>query len=165
MSDHNKENGTWKRGVVFLKEIVPRFALTFVANTVYGENYETRPMAHSWTQEADRLEVEYSWKKKDWHRFRISAAPVPVAIETGSEHEFITEHYWGYTQLNATATSQYEVQHPRWMCYPVNDYSIEVDFGAVYGEAFSFLSGLKPQSVLLAEGSEVSVKAGHRIRV
>jgi uncharacterized protein YqjF (DUF2071 family) len=29
------ENNTWKRGAVFSKEIVPKQALTFVANTFY----------------------------------------------------------------------------------------------------------------------------------
>ncbi|MCB9261021.1 MAG: DUF2071 domain-containing protein [Flavobacteriales bacterium] len=37
------DNGIWKRGVVFIKEIVPKRALTFVANTVYNENYEILP--------------------------------------------------------------------------------------------------------------------------
>lgn len=40
------DRDTWKRGVVFIKEIVPKPALTFVANTVYQENYETLPMQH-----------------------------------------------------------------------------------------------------------------------
>src|SRR6185503_10721641 len=39
-----RDQGEWKRGVVFIKEIVPRAALAFVANTLYNENYETMPM-------------------------------------------------------------------------------------------------------------------------
>ncbi len=159
----HKENGIWKRGTVFLKEFVPRMAITLVANTLYGENYDTLPMAHSWRQEAESLEVEYRWKKKGWHHIRVSAAPFPVAMETGSEHEFITEHYWGFTRHGDLKTSQYEVEHPRWMCYPVKDYSIDVDFGAVYGAPFAFLSGEQPRSVLLAEGSEVTVRTGSKI--
>src|SRR5262249_31152496 len=46
------QDGTeWKRGVVFIKEIVPKPALTFVANTAYGEHYETMRMDHSWIQD------------------------------------------------------------------------------------------------------------------
>src|SRR5688500_2284903 len=37
----HKCTGEWKRGVVFIKEIVPLPTLTFVANTIYKENYET----------------------------------------------------------------------------------------------------------------------------
>lgn len=40
------EGGAWKRGVVFIKELVPKCALTFVANTVYQEHYQTVPMKH-----------------------------------------------------------------------------------------------------------------------
>jgi len=46
-----------KRGVVFIKEIVPRAALTFVANTVYGEHYQTLPMRHTWQNLEDSLKV------------------------------------------------------------------------------------------------------------
>ena len=37
------ENGQTKRGVVFIKEIVPRHILTFIANTFYKEHYQTLP--------------------------------------------------------------------------------------------------------------------------
>ncbi len=53
------ENGEWKRGVVFIKEIVSKRALTFVANTVYNENYETMPMSHNWSENEDLRVVEY----------------------------------------------------------------------------------------------------------
>ena len=57
-------DGEIKRGVVFVKEIVPKPALTFVANTVYKENYETLPMKHSWNILEDSLTVDYQWKMK-----------------------------------------------------------------------------------------------------
>lgn len=160
-----QENGVWKRGVVFIKEFVPRLAITLVANTLYKENYETMPMKHRWTAEDGSLEVDYSWKKNGWHNFRVQADSTPSAIETASEFEFITEHYWGYARLTDRVTSQYEVQHPRWMCYPVRNYSVNVDFAKVYGDGFAFLNRQEPASVLLAEGSEISVQAGNRIFV
>ncbi len=68
-----KDNGEWKRGVVFVKEIVPKPALTFVANTVYKENYETMPMSHSWTTD-ENLKVEYKWKKARWNSLTVIAS-------------------------------------------------------------------------------------------
>lgn len=53
----------WRRGVVFIKEIVPKPTLTFVANTIYNENYETMPMQHSWYENNEVRAVEYKWKK------------------------------------------------------------------------------------------------------
>ena len=32
------ENGAWKRGAVFISEIVPKYAISFVANTFYNEH-------------------------------------------------------------------------------------------------------------------------------
>jgi uncharacterized protein YqjF (DUF2071 family) len=158
-----QDAGEWKRGVVFIKEIVPRAALTLVANTLYGEHYETMPMQHTWETEANTLKVEYRWKKSLWHTFSVEADSNAVPLEAGSEAEFITEHYWGYTKINAQKTSEYQVEHPRWEIYPTRNYSIDVDFGKVYGSGFSFLSTEKPVSVFLAEGSEIKVKAGKRI--
>jgi hypothetical protein len=43
---------------------VPRSALTFIANTLYHENYETRPMRHVWEKTIDKLRIAYIWKKK-----------------------------------------------------------------------------------------------------
>ncbi|MCX2742167.1 YqjF family protein [Pontibacter anaerobius] len=153
------ERGEWKRGVVFIKEIVPKPALTFVANTIYNENYETMPMKHRWEEtEGERL-VAYSWRNNSrWQTFSVRASKEATAIATGSETEFITEHYWGYARVSDTRTNEYEVTHPRWNAYTVLDYTITVDFGEVYGQGFSFLNNQEPASVMLAEGSEITVE-------
>lgn len=154
------DQGQWKRGVVFIKEIVPKPALTFVANTLYNEHYETMPMKHYWERIGNKLKVEYQWKKKSWNSFSVVTEDASTPIAVGSEEEFITEHYWGYTESAPGKTSEYGVQHPRWEVYKTVDYTIDVDFQDIYGSAFAFLQGEKPVSVFLAEGSEVSVKAG-----
>ncbi|WP_420601855.1 YqjF family protein [Flagellimonas sp.] len=153
------ENGEWKRGVVFIKEIVPKRALTFVANTVYNENYETLPMEHSWSLENDQRTVQYRWKKNNqWNSIKVKASMEQFNIEPNSETEFITEHYWGYAKVNGQKSNEYEVTHPKWEVYKVNDHEINVDFGAVYGEEFEFLNAMEPTSVMLAEGSEITVE-------
>jgi hypothetical protein len=83
-------------------------------------------------------------------------------IEADSAEEFFTEHYWGYTK-RGNWTSEYAVLHPRWTIYPVLQYSIDVDFGALYGDRFASLTMSQPESVLLAEGSKIEVRAGERI--
>lgn len=154
----------WKRGVVFIKEIVPRRAIAFLANTLYGENYEALPMEHQIIKSESKIEVSYRWKKMQWHSLSISAESTPVVFGRGSEEEFITEHYWGYTALSSSQTSEYEVVHPVWSVYPVRNVSVAVDFGLVYGNTFSFLNVQKPDSVFLAEGSDIAVKTGIRLR-
>lgn len=159
----HKSDGAWKRGVVFIKEFVPKPALTIVANTVYRENYETLRMAHSWSFAEDKQIVEYRWKKGNWNSLKVITDRNSQPIIQNSEEEFITEHYWGYTKLSDKHTSEYGVEHPKWEVYKTLDYSIDVDFAAVYGKRFAFLSGQKPASVFLAEGSEICVKNGIRI--
>lgn len=153
------QNDEWKRGVVFIKEIVPKPFITIVANSIYNENYETMPMGHHWEETNEERNVEYRWRKNaNWHTFGIKAKKQAMEIEPESETEFITEHYWGYAKVSNEKTNEYEVKHPRWTSYEVLDYGIDVDFGGVYGARFNFLKNLTPASVILAEGSEIVVE-------
>ncbi len=153
------ENGEWKRGVVFIKEIVPKPALTFVANTIYKENYETLPMEHSWSSKNNQRTIEYKWKKDNkWNSIKVEASVETFEIESNSETEFITEHYWGYAKVNSHKTNEYEVTHPKWEAYKVTNFEIDVDFGAVYGKEFEILNSTNLASVMLAEGSEITVE-------
>lgn len=154
-----KVDDKWRRGVVFIKEIVSKPALTFVANTVYKENYETMLMSHNWQEYKDHISVQYSWKgNSNWHHIMVNANSKASEIVKGSEVEFITDHYWGYAKMSDTKTNEYEVTHPIWEKYNVIDYDISVDFGETYGENFKFLNNLKPTSVMLAEGSEITIE-------
>lgn len=156
------DNGIWKRGAVFIKEIVPKPAITLVANTIYKEKYQTLPMKHSWNLNEQQLEISYSWKVDKWNSFSVISAPESQAIAVNSDEEFITEHYWGYTKIGKNRTSEYGVEHPRWEVYPIKSYNIDVDFEANYGKSFGFLKERKPQSVMLAEGSAIRVMKGRK---
>lgn len=160
---HKTPDRERRRGVVFLSELVPRHALSLVANVIYGENYSTVPMRHRWLENGSQRLVSYQWKYKSrWNQLDVSAAVQSQPIESGSAEEFFTEHYWGYTKRGEW-TSEYEVRHPRWSAYRVLKYLIDVDFGALYGDQFASLTERQPESILLAEGSEVEVRAGERI--
>jgi uncharacterized protein YqjF (DUF2071 family) len=109
----------WRRGVVFVKELVPRIAIALTARLVYGENYVAVPMKHRIESEPGDLgprSVSYSW----WFRERENRLDLTVggkadrAVE-GSEEEFITEHYWGYARRRGGRTVEYRVEHPRWV--------------------------------------------------
>jgi uncharacterized protein YqjF (DUF2071 family) len=153
----------WKRGVVFIKEIVPKPAITLIANTIYGEKYQTLRMKHRWDIGVEQQEIAYAWKSKAWNEIKVNAAIKSEAIPVGSDAEFITEHYWGYTKIRPTQTSEYGVDHPRWETYPMINYEINVDFENNYGKDFAFLSNTKPNSVMLAEGSGIFVMKGKKL--
>jgi uncharacterized protein YqjF (DUF2071 family) len=159
-----KEEGRWKRGVVFLKEIVPRRMISFVANTLYGENYTTHPMKHVWERSENNFTVEYHWKVgQAWNYMKAVAEKDPSALIEGSEEEFITEHYWGYTFVNESRSGTYQVAHPRWRVHAVKEHSIYCDAGQLYGAAFAETLQQQPSSVFLAEGSPISVMKGAKI--
>jgi len=161
---YNDPKVGWKRGVVFIKEIVPKPAISIVANTIYKEPYQSLPMKHNWEITDQALTIEYSWKQKgNWHSFSIDAHNLPTSMEPGSEEEFIAEHYWGYTRKSPNKTAEYEVKHPSWDIYPVKETKVNVNFEAVYGGPFKFLNNTSPSSAFLAEGSEVSVHSGTSI--
>lgn len=159
-----QEKGEWKRGVTFIKEIVPRPALTIVANTIYKEKYITLPTRHQWQETNNKMYVSYEWKfRKEWNRIEVSADAALQEMLPDSEEEFITEHYWGYTPVNERLTSQYQVEHPRWKVYPVLHHSVNVRFGDLYGAAFASLKDQLPDSIMLAEGSEIIVRSADKI--
>jgi uncharacterized protein YqjF (DUF2071 family) len=160
---HVTAAGERRRGVVFIGELAPRFALSLLANALYGEHYSTVPLRHDWRETGEQRSVAYRWKYRGrWNELRVSAAAEAEAIAAGSAEEFFTEHYWGYTK-RGTWTSEYAVLHPRWKTYPIVDHLIDVDFGSLYGSEFASLAGREPESILLAEGSEIEVRSGERL--
>ena len=152
------ENGEVKRGVVFIKEIVPKPIITFVANKLFKEHYETMPMKHLWEEKENKRIVKYVWYTSNRENaVSVEAQKESKELSPTSKEYFITEHYWGYSQGKGNSSNEYEVKHPSWRIYPVKRAVINVDFGLTYGEKFMFLNDKQPSSVMLAEGSEISV--------
>lgn len=154
-------DGTQRRGVVFIREFVPRRAIAFVARRLYEEPYVALPTRHHIALEGPSVSVQYDWKLgARWHTLAATVSSEPVPIAAASEEEFITEHYWGYTKRSDGSTSAYQVQHPRWQIYPVQSHTVDVDFGLLYGTRLAALKTQPIASALLAEGSAVSVFSG-----
>lgn len=149
-----------RRGVVFVKEIVPRGAIALVARTLYGEPYERWKMSHT----RNENNVSYTWSRPDSNNTisvkRGASLGVP---DDGSHGEFIIEHYWGYTKREESRTDEYKVEHPKWELFDVSDARIDIDFGKTYGDEYTFLNDQRPFSSLLAWGSEIAVYKGEKI--
>jgi len=156
-----------KRGVVFVREIVPKPIVAWVANVIYNENYAAVPMKHDIRlpkAPGDCLQVNYQWRWKGrWQTFAAKANPRPKPIIDGTFTEFITEHYWGYAQVNQRHTMEYAVEHPRWNAFEVQDFTLDLDVASVYGPAYTpYIQGT-PASVFLADGSDVIVRDGVKL--
>ncbi len=154
----------WRRGVVFVREIVPRTAVSFIARWLYHENYITLPMRRTVSlgeHGNPRGQVEYGWRWRGvQQRLCVESVGGPEPLVEGALEEFITEHYWGYTRRRDGRTAEYRVEHPRWMVRPVAGAELECDAERFYGPGFGAVLGARPHSALLAEGSEVAVYPG-----
>lgn len=155
-----------ERGVVFIKEIVPKTAITFIANTLYKEHYQTNKMKHAIIESKDSKTFVYQWMYQNkWNTIEVETETTQKEIKINSEAEFITEHYFGYTKYDKNTTYEYEVTHPRWKQLQLINYKIDVDFEDNYGNDFAFLNGVKPLSAFLAVGSKISVENKKKIKV
>jgi uncharacterized protein YqjF (DUF2071 family) len=158
----------WRRGVVFVKELVPRWAIAFTARVVYGENYASVPMGHEIINtpgDGTALQsVAYWWRYRgETNRISVTVQGAPEPIAAGSEAEFITEHYWGYARNRRGRTLEYQVAHPRWNAWRASDAQFTCNVGAVYGPQFEPFLSQPSRSAFLADGSPIAVHRGRPI--
>jgi len=152
----------WRRGVVFIRELVPRRAIAFVARAFYGEPYLALPMRHQIEHGESSIRAEYAWRRSGrWESIVASASGEAREIKAGSEEEFITEHYWGYTSRRG-GCNEYEVEHPRWRVWRADEAKLEADIAGLYGESFVECLSAKPTSAFIADGSGVVVRGKAR---
>ena len=152
----------WRRGVVFVRELVPRMALATVARVAYGEPYRAVPMRHAIDGEGRRAEYFWRWRRS-WCSIAIETSGPGGLAPAGSEMAFVTEHFWGYSGAPGRPTREYQVEHPPWQVRPAVAATAAGDLGAVYGaELGSTLAG-PPRSAFLADGSEVVVRRPARV--
>jgi uncharacterized protein len=152
------EGNEIKRGVVFINETVPYKAVAWLANKLYKEHYIAIPTKNKIESATNNIDVKYEWKiNNNWNHISVNADLVQQPMATESVEEFIFEHYYGYTKISNLVSQEYRVNHPRWDIHKVNSYSIDCDFTAMYGQDFSFLNNQKPDSIMLAAGSQVTV--------
>ncbi len=152
------EGDSVKRGVVFINETVPYKPVAWLANKLYKEHYIAIPTKSSIVKSGSTKNINYQWKiNKEWNHISVNASAKREQMLPDSIEEFIFEHYYGYTRINNQLSQEYKVNHPRWEVNKVTDYSIHCDFKSMYGNDFSFLNNHQPDSVILAEGSPVTV--------
>jgi uncharacterized protein YqjF (DUF2071 family) len=122
-----------RRGVVFIAEIVPRWAVAAAARLIYGENYHSFPMKHSIVGQNSQWSLEYSWKMKNkWCSLQANVDGALEFPQKGSAEEFITEHYWGCSSTRNGGCIEYQVQHPQWRVRQCVFSKLEGDTRAIY---------------------------------
>ncbi|HLZ13934.1 MAG TPA: DUF2071 domain-containing protein [Candidatus Acidoferrum sp.] len=153
-----------RRGVVFIKEIVPKPAIALTARFVYGENYVSLPMNHKIASDAATLEVEYGWNYRGQpSRILARANGSPQFAAENSLEQYITEHYWGYSRQKSGRALEYQVVHSPWCVRPMAESRFEGNAAALYGPDLASVLYRPPDSAHFADGSPIQVHAGARI--
>lgn len=155
-----------RRGVMFIREFVPRAAISFIARRFYGEPYQTAPIEADISRSDGRIRAEYilTYPVRDRglaesrrHVLRLTADDAPGDRVGSPLDDWIKEHQWGYTADPRGGAWVYEVRHPRWRTHAKVRAEIDFGFGDVYGPAWADLAAATPISIMLAEGSAVEV--------
>lgn len=161
-----------RRGVVFIREIVPRWAIATIARVVYNENYVAMPMRHliepqpagASASQGKAMHVDYGWRwRNQWNEIKLTTAGEAAMAQEGSEEQFITEHYWGYAAQRDGDCMEYRVEHPSWRVWQAAAASFNGDMEELYGRELAAVVKGKPASAFLAEGSEVTVLKGRKL--
>jgi uncharacterized protein YqjF (DUF2071 family) len=160
-----REQNEIRRGVVFIREIVPRSAIAFVARTLYNENYIALPMAHEIARnENGCISASYSWRSgRHRSELRFESQGNTESLKDGSEEQFIADHYWGYAAQRDGGCMEYQVVHPSWNVWQARHAEFSGDAKQLYGAAFSAVLSQRPSSAFLADGSPVTVMRGKRL--
>jgi len=155
-----KAEDGWRRGVVFVKEIVPRRAIAWIARALYNENYFAVPMRHA----VSSGRAAYEWRHGGrWHGIALDFEGEPYVPVEDSEETFITEHYWGYARQRDGATVEYRVEHPRWSVWRATTAALDCDVASFYGPAYAACLLGGPSSAFVAVGSPITVRRGVRL--
>lgn len=156
----------WRRGVVFVSEIVPRRLIANAASILYHEPYVAMPMKHNFLIHDDTIDVSYQWKNKNkWNSMHVKAEASLNDILKDSEEEFIFEHYRGYNKYNETKTVEYDVEHVVWQTHKIKTWNLDCDTANLYGTSFVPFFNKAPHSVFLAKGSGVVIRKPKYLQV
>src|SRR5947209_7298268 len=147
-----------ERGVVFVREFVPRRLVAWLARALYNEPYRATPLRSTCTDTPTGRTMEYRlrWAGRE-HVVTVTGSRPAVLPGPASEEHFFKEHHWGFGVTRRGRGLRYEVVHPTWEVLPVRDYRIDLDWASVYGPEWEALTRATPTSAVLAVGSPVSV--------
>lgn len=148
-----------QRGVVFVRELAPSPLVCGLAKLIYNEPYSAVPITSRVTEVGDLRRVRHDFVvggKKQW--IAVSAAGGPKLPPEGSFETWVKEQEAGFNhQRFGGKVTGFRVWHPPWRVYEIVDNTLGVDFAHLYGPQWAFLQGRAPDSVVLAEGSQIAI--------
>ena len=147
-----------RRGVVFVRELAPNPLVCGLAKLLYNEPYTAVPMTSRITQVGDLRRVRHDFVVDGRAQWVAASGRGTAALppEDGFEH-WVKEQPAGFNVSRSGRLTSFHVRHPEWRVYPVEEYGLGVEFAHLYGLQWEFLQGRTPDSVVLAEGSQIKI--------
>lgn len=147
-----------QRGVCFIRELVPKRLIAWIARTIYNEPYVATAMQSEISRFDGTIQARHRFFfAGQWHEATLCGLVPAVRPPADSVEHFFKEHEWGFGRSRCGALRRYRVIHPEWDVYPAAKATLNVDFGEVYGVPWAILNNQTPYSVVFAAGSEVAV--------
>lgn len=148
-----------RRGVFFVRELVPRRAIAWAARWIYNEPYAVARMRCSTVVTDRAITVDHEFRANGaWQKLKVSADAPAEMPAVGDPADWYKEHCWGFGTSHRGRALTYEVRHPRWAIHPnARVDELRIDAERLYGPRWARLCDAPPESVLLAQGSAVSV--------
>ncbi len=154
-----KVNKSWRKGVVFIKEIAPHFLIGLTAKMLYRENFATASMKF-FTSKKDFMTTQYEFCiNNKWNELRIDSRCDACDCGEESIEHFISDHYFGYTRLNAGQTREFYIEHVPWKIFPCIHSHIQLHTAEIYGKEFATYLDTPPVSCFVMDGSFTKVSA------
>lgn len=145
---------SWRRGVVFIKEIIPCRIPAMIARSVFKENFHV----HKLTREHVSNHLTYQWPQGEvLQEIKTKLTGNVQPPEPGSLDEHIIEHYWAYKRLGTNKSGEFHVSHRPWRIESCPEAEVNLDLKAIYGKELAEAMDDQPVSVFYANGSRVQV--------
>jgi uncharacterized protein YqjF (DUF2071 family) len=152
-----------RRGVVFLKQIVPSASMSLIATLLYNESYLTTPTRHEITAGEQGWDV-YEWMVAGrWNRVSAVRNGARYTPSSDSLEAFIQDRAWSYTRQADGSTVEFETEHPAWSIYDTEEMMLDCDVAPLIGEQFIPALSAEPISTFIAAGSAVTMYPGRLI--
>jgi len=147
-----------QRGVVFIREYVPKYLIAWLARSLYNEPYRTVPMRSTWRETDEGAEIGHELTQGgSSHTLKMQLGKQVSTPADDSADHFFKEHSWGFGQSRGGKLLRYEVWHPIWETRPVESLELQWNFESVYGPEWADLSKANPAHTAFALGSEIRV--------
>ena len=154
-----------RKGVVFLKQLVPHRLIALGARCFSREPMSVLPTAMSHEFEPVeppngdvRQRLRYGWRNYGRAEgLRVASSGSTYLAKAGSLDEFLTARYWGYNGQSGGRVRTYRITRDAWSLAPVVDYELDCDARSLCGAPLGDAMSEPPASVLLATGSHTRV--------